>query len=100
MADDWSDILVDGMVMDCSTISINFAVNGLATVSFTVYTPRADGTPYDSDGPGFEICVGGTTVKGWINEMSLSPSNELEFFEWKVTATGIGCKGAPCSEGC
>ena len=100
MADDWSDILQDGIVMDCSTLSISYAVNGLATVSFTVYTPRADGPPYDPSGPGFEICIGGTTFNGWINEMSLSPNSEIEFFEWRVTATAIGCKKGPCNDGC
>jgi hypothetical protein len=100
MAEDWSDILIDGMIMDCSTISVNYATNGLATISFTVYTPQADGVPYDSDGPGFNMCIGGVQFTGWITEMRLSPSNELEFFEWSVSAQGIGCKSSDCSQGC
>lgn len=97
---EWDDLLQDGMLVDCSTIAVSYAANGLATVSFMVYTPRADGPPYSPTGPGFELCIGGVTFKGWITQMSLSPNSEIELFEWRVTATAIGCKEEPCNAGC
>lgn len=97
---EWEDLLQDGMIVDCSSISVNYTANGLATVSFLVYTLREDGVPYDTDGPGFELCIGGTTFNGWITAMELSPNSEIELHEWRCTATCIGCKGQPCNAGC
>jgi hypothetical protein len=99
MATDWSEYLVDGMIVDCSTISINYSAYGLATVTFTVYVPKGN-VPYDEDGPGFELCIGGVTFFGWVTSMDLSPNSDLDLNEWKVTATAIGCKKGPCNEGC
>ena len=95
------DLLLDGMIVDCSTISVAFSANGLATVTFTAYTPRGTGPPYSSDGPGFELCIGGTNFKGWINSMSLNGAAEVaDYLEWKVSAISVGCKNVPCNEGC
>lgn len=97
---EWSDLLQDGMLVDCSTISLSYPPRGLATVSFMVYTETADDLPYSPTGPGFELCIGGVTFKGWITQMSLSPNSEIELQEWRITATAIGCKKEPCNAGC
>lgn len=95
------DLLQDDMIVDCSSISISYAPTGLATISFTVFTLRSGGVPYDTDGPGFEMCIGGVTFNGWINSMELNANSDAaDFFEWKVSAVAIGCKKDPCSSGC
>jgi hypothetical protein len=99
MADDWTD-LIEGEVVDCSTISISFAATGLATVSFTVYRPAENGVPYTPGGPGFELCIGGTNFVGAISEQTLMPSTEYnKMLEWRVSAICVGCKQT-CSTVC
>lgn len=95
------DLLLDGMIVDCSSIAVSYTPNGLASITFTAFTPRSAGTPYDPDGPGFNLCIGGVTFDGWINDMSLNGSSDAaDYFEWRVSATAIGCKKGPCNQGC
>jgi hypothetical protein len=79
-------------VMDCSTISITYQVNGLANITMTVYRPKADGPPYSKGGPGFEMLIGGIRFKGFVTEQTLVPATEVDDNEWRVSATAIGCK--------
>jgi hypothetical protein len=96
-----SDLLLDNMIVDCASISISYAANGLASVTFTAFTPKEAGPPYDPDGPGFNLCIGGVTFDGWINDMSLNASSDLaDYLEWRVTAVAVGCRKEPCSQGC
>lgn len=85
----WDSVLVDGMVVDCSTISISYAANGLATLSVTVYTKSQ--TPY-SGNAGLDLSLGGVRFVGWVTQIALVPSSDLELAEWKVSAVGIGQK--------
>lgn len=100
MADEWSE-LIEGEVLDCSSISISYQANGLAQVSFTVFRPEENGPPYSTGGPGFELCAGGVQFKGWVTQQTMNPSADIDFIEWQVSAIAIGCKnedgcGAEC----
>ncbi len=86
-----ADPTTDNEFFDCSSLSISYAANGLATISFTIYRPKEDGPPYTSES-GFEISAGGVTFKGYVLEQSLVPASEIEYNEWRVTAIAIGCK--------
>jgi hypothetical protein len=80
---------VEGMIVDCSTISIQYAVNGIATVSFVVYT-EADTQPYSNNSGVFDFDIAGVHFQGYVNNMDLSPAVDSEYSEWKVTATAVG----------
>jgi hypothetical protein len=87
--------------MDCSTLNISYAANGLASISFTIYTPKTSGAPYVPGGPGLEINAGGVTFKGFVLEQSLVPASEVEYNEFKVSAIALGTKtGAGLSANC
>jgi hypothetical protein len=77
---------------DCSSLSISFARNGLASISFTVFRPKDAGPPYTTGGPGFEIDAGGTHFKGYVMGQDLIPASDILMNEWRVTAVAIGCK--------
>jgi hypothetical protein len=85
---------------DCSTLQINYAANGLASISFTVYRPKADGAPYSGGDAGFEVDAGGTHFKGFVLEQTLVPASDILMNEWRVTAVAIGCKGGALTTKC
>jgi hypothetical protein len=84
--------MADESFLDCSTLSISYQSNGLASISFTVYTKRGDGAPYIPGGPGLELRAGGIQFKGFILEQSLAPASETDFDEYRVSAIAIGQK--------
>ena len=86
----WTD-LIEGEVVDCGTISINYQTNGIAQIAFTVYRPKDEGPPYTSGSPSFSMCAGGVNFKGWVMEQSLAPASDIDMHEWRVTAQAIGC---------
>lgn len=87
--------------MDCSTLSISYQSNGLASISFTIYTPRTSSAPYVPGGPGLEINAGGVTFKGFVLEQSLVPASEVLYLEWKISGIALGTKtGAQLSANC
>lgn len=89
--DEWED-LIDGEIFDCSSLSIAYQTTGIAQISFTVYRPKDEGLPYTAGGPGFELCAGGVNFKGWVNDQTLVPDSDSDFYEWRVSAEAIGCK--------
>ena len=78
--------------IDCSTISISYQVNGLATVSFTVVstqdvpgvTPPRDYT---------QLTFGGVDFKGFVTQLdtTIIPASIPTVFEHKFTLTMTGC---------
>lgn len=78
--------------LDCSTLSISYQPNGLASISMTIYTKQGDGAPYVPGGPGLELTAGGIRFKGFILEQSLAPASETDYDEYRVSAIAIGQK--------
>ena len=78
--------------LDCATISISYATNGLATVSFTVVstqqvpgvTPLRDYT---------QVTFGGIDFKGFVTSLSSSiiPASIPSVFEHRFSLTMTGC---------
>ena len=71
------------MILDCGTLSISYAVNGLATLSFTVYT--SDTTPPYTEA--ISLSIGNKTFTGYVTGMDMVAASDTVFNEWKVTAT-------------
>jgi hypothetical protein len=84
----------DGEIFDCSSLSIAYAANGLATISFVVYRDKIDGSPYSGGNASFTINAGGVEFKGYVIDQSLIPASDIKKNEWRVTAIAIGCKGS------
>lgn len=96
---DWAAI--DGEVLDCSTLSISYQSNGLASISFSIYKKIEDGVPFNTGSAGLDMCAGGVRFKGLITDQSLVPSTEMaNANEWKVTAIAIGCRDPDCGSPC
>jgi hypothetical protein len=85
-------VTTDQDILDCSTISISYQINGLANISFTVYRPITSGPPYSKGGPGFELVAGGVRFKGFVTSQNLIPASDVLENMWSVTAVAIGCK--------
>lgn len=80
----------DSSVMDCPSLTISYAANGLATVNFTIYMYPGTGFPYTSNGPGFTMQVSDVGLKGYVTEQTVSPASEVLWDEYKVTAICVG----------
>lgn len=80
--------------MDCTTLSISYQANGLASISVTIYSKTGDDLPYKLGGPGFQLTAGGVLFKGFIMEQSLAPNSDLEssWIEWRLSAIALGKK--------
>jgi len=78
--------------IDCPTINISYASNGLATVSFTVVSTE--------DSPGVtpirdytDLTFGGVDFKGFITNLTtqIIPGSTPSVFEHRFTETMTGC---------
>jgi hypothetical protein len=84
--------MADESFLDCSTLSISYQANGLASISMTIYSKAGTGVPYSPGGPGLELTAGGIIFKGFIMEQSLASASDTDYDEYKVTAIAIGKK--------
>ena len=84
----------DGFFLDCSTLSISYQPNGLASISMTLYSLTGSDLPYGPGGPGFNLIAGGVQFKGFILEQSLAPNSELDsaWVEYHVSVIALGKK--------
>jgi len=82
----------DDPIVDCSTISISYQVNGLANISMSIFYGKDKGPPYTEDGPGFELVVGGVRFKGFVTSQNLVPASDVRLNAWNVSAIAIGCR--------
>lgn len=78
--------------IDCATISISYAQNGLATVSFTVVSTE----PVPGINPPrvfTELTFGGVDFKGWVTQLesNVIPASIPVVYEHKFTLTMTGC---------
>jgi len=99
MADVWED-LIEGEVVDCSTLSVNYQPSGLATIGLTIYREKSLGAPYTEGGPGFEMCFGGVRFRGYVTDQSIVPESDIEYIQWRVSAICIGCRDICVPTGC
>lgn len=78
--------------LDCSTLNISYAVNGLATVSFTVVStnPVPGQTPPRDYS---QFTFGGVDFVGFVTQIDSSPipASAPTVYEHKFTLTMIGC---------
>jgi len=85
--------------IDCSTISIQYQQNGLATVSMTVVsTFQIPGLNPPRDFT--QLTFGGIDFKGFITQLSSSiiPASIPSVFEHRFTLISTGC-AADCPRG-
>lgn len=78
--------------LDCSTLSISYAQNGLANVSFTVVSTE----PVPGVNPPrvfTELTFGGVDFKGWVTQLesSVIPASIPVVYEHKFVMTAVGC---------
>ena len=85
--------------LDCATISIQYQVNGLATVSFTVVSTQ--------DTPGVlpprdytQLTFGGVDFKGFVTQLdsTIIPASLPTVYEHRFSLTMTGC-AADCPRG-
>jgi hypothetical protein len=85
--------------LDCSTLSINYQANGLATVSFTVVsTHQVPGVTPPRNYT--ELTFGGVDFKGYLSEVqsSVIPASIPTVFEHRMTLLSTGC-ASDCPRG-
>lgn len=78
--------------LDCSTVSIQYQPNGLATVSFTVVsTSQVPGVNPPRDFT--QQTFGGVNFKGFISQIQTSviPASIPPVFEHQITLFATGC---------
>lgn len=84
--------------IDCTTISLNAAANGLYTLQFKVYV-KGDMLPYESsNSEQFSLCL--TRERkfvGVITQQIRTPSIEFkDISEFNVSAFGFVCSATDC----
>lgn len=80
-------------IMDCSSLTISYQPNGLATIGYTLYKARGSAPPYQLNGGGrLDLQAGGNKFIGWITSVQPSPQFDVDADEYKISAFGIGCK--------
>ena len=85
--------------IDCSTISIAYQANGLASVSFTVVsTENVPGVSPVRDYT--DLTFGGVNLKGFVTSLTtqIIPGSIPTVFEHRFTETMTGC-AADCPRG-
>ena len=78
--------------IDCSTLSINYQANGLATVSFTVVsTEQVPGVNPPRNYT--DLTFGGVNFKGFLTEVvsGVIPASIPTVFEHRLTLICTGC---------
>jgi hypothetical protein len=78
--------------LDCSTLSISYAQNGLATVSMTVVSTE----PVPGINPPrvfTELTFGGVDFKGWVTQLdtNIIPASIPVVYEHKFSLVMVGC---------
>lgn len=78
--------------IDCSSIQISYAQNGLATVSMTVVSTE----PVPGINPPrvfTELTFGGVDFKGWVTQLesNVIPASIPVVYEHKFVMTAVGC---------
>jgi hypothetical protein len=85
--------------IDCPTINISYASNGLATVSFTVVstTDTPGVTPFRDY---TDLTFGGINFKGFVTSLTtqIIPGSIPSVFEHRFTETMTGC-ASDCPRG-
>jgi len=67
--------------IECTSLSINYDILGIATVTYTVVTdtPGLEGQLYN------QITAGGQTFTGYITNASMQPIPNTEWYEINAT---------------
>ena len=78
--------------IDCSTLNISYAVNGLATLSFTVVS-TSDLLGSISGRDYTQLSFGGIDYKGFITQIESAPieASIPTTFEHRISLVGTGC---------
>lgn len=78
--------------IDCATISIQYQINGLATVSFTIVSTEP--IPGISPPRDFtQLAFGGVDFKGFVTQVdsSIIPASIPTVYEHRFSLTAVGC---------
>jgi hypothetical protein len=72
--------------IDCSTLSINYSVRGLATISFSVVSTRRTLVNDYSN-----LNFGDVNFKGFVTNVDINPIPGTLVFEIKFSILAFGC---------
>lgn len=65
--------------IECTSLSVNYDILGLATVSYTLVSDSPNITPFTS------IDAGDVTLTGYVTNMTIQPIPETSWYEAQIT---------------